>query len=121
MVTADGSVLTANKTENEDLYFAIRGGGGNFGVVTEFVFQLHPQRATIYSGMLIYAASALEQILEATKKWWSNIGQDEGLLQVTTVGPDGNVSEAYSRITIAVDTPLSDLANSCAVCFLQRF
>ena len=121
MVTADGSVLTANKTENEDLYFAIRGGGGNFGVVTEFVFQLHPQRATIYSGMLIYAASALEQILEATKKWWSIIGQDEGLLQVTTVGPDGNVSEAYSRITIAVDTPLSDLANSCAVCFLQRF
>ena len=63
-MTADGSVLTANKTENEDLYFAIRGGGGNFGVVTEFVFQLHPQRPTIYTGMLIYAASALEQILE---------------------------------------------------------
>lgn len=119
-MTADGSILTANKTENEDLYFAIRGGGGNFGVVTEFVFQLHPQRPIVYSGMLIYAASALEQILEATKKWWSNVGQDEGMLEVTTVGPDGNVSEANSRITIVADTISSNLANCCFVCFLQR-
>jgi len=39
IVTANGSILSASSSENTDLFFAIRGGGGNFGVVTEFVFQ----------------------------------------------------------------------------------
>ncbi|KAF9482454.1 FAD binding domain-containing protein [Pholiota conissans] len=89
VVTADGSVLTASKEENEDLYFGIRGAGGNFGVVTEFVFQLYPQRPTVYAGMLVFAPPALEKLLEVTRKWWDNVGQNEGMLQVTTVAPDG--------------------------------
>ncbi|KAJ3507216.1 hypothetical protein NLJ89_g6437 [Agrocybe chaxingu] len=50
LVTAIGEVLTINESENPDLYFAIRGGGGNFGIVTEFVFRVYPQRKTVYTG-----------------------------------------------------------------------
>jgi FAD/FMN-containing dehydrogenase len=53
VVTADGRVLTASPAENDDLFWAIRGGGGNFGVVTSFEFQLHPV-SDIYAGIFFY-------------------------------------------------------------------
>src|SRR5262249_10534432 len=50
LVAADGKVLTASPSENEDLFWALRGGGGNFGVVTSFEFQAHPVH-TVLGGM----------------------------------------------------------------------
>ena len=49
VVTSAGDILKVSETENADLFWAIRGGGGNFGVVTEFVLCLHPQRDTVFS------------------------------------------------------------------------
>ncbi len=55
VVTADGKVRRASVSENEDLFWALRGGGGNFGVVTSFEFDLHPVGPLVHLGMFFYA------------------------------------------------------------------
>lgn len=63
MVLADGSIVTTNKDENPDLFWAIRGGGGNFGVVTEFTFQAHKLK-TVYGGPTLWPIEQVEEIME---------------------------------------------------------
>jgi FAD/FMN-containing dehydrogenase len=53
VVTADGQLLHASESENPDLFWALRGGGGNFGVVTMFEFQLHPVGPEVYGGLVV--------------------------------------------------------------------
>ncbi|MBA2393323.1 MAG: FAD-binding oxidoreductase [Ktedonobacteraceae bacterium] len=65
MVLADGSFVTANAKEHTDLFWAVRGGGGNFGVVTSFLFQLHPI-STVYGGPMLWP---IEQAAELLKFW----------------------------------------------------
>ncbi|MDQ5833289.1 MAG: alpha/beta fold hydrolase [Actinomycetota bacterium] len=62
-VTADGRILTASESENPELFWATRGGGGNFGVVTRFELRLHPIGPTVLGGMLIYPAEMASAVL----------------------------------------------------------
>lgn len=71
MVLADGSFVTVNAEENEDLFWAIRGGGGNFGVVTAFLFRAHPVD-TEYAGPMLWH---LEQAAEVMQWYRESIGQ----------------------------------------------
>ena len=62
VVTADGKVRTASPSENPDLFWAIRGGGGNFGIVTSFEFRLHPV-STVYAGPILYPLESAADVL----------------------------------------------------------
>ena len=62
LVTADGRQVRASADENADLFWAIRGGGGNFGVVTRMQLRLH-ELPNLYGGPLFYPASQSEQVL----------------------------------------------------------
>jgi FAD/FMN-containing dehydrogenase len=63
VVTADGQFRTASATENPDLFWAVRGGGGNFGVVTSFVYQLH-RVETLLAGMILYPLDQAKAVLK---------------------------------------------------------
>jgi len=65
IVTADGVVRTANREENADLFWAVRGGGGNFGVVTRFKFQLHEVGPRITGGLIAWGGDRADDVLDA--------------------------------------------------------
>ena len=63
IVTADGRLLRASAEENPDLYWGVRGGGGNFGVVTAFEFQLHPMQRTVVGGEMVWPLEKARDVL----------------------------------------------------------
>jgi FAD/FMN-containing dehydrogenase len=78
IVTATGEVVTASERENPDLFWAIRGGGGNFGVVTSFEFRLHPVEA-VYGGPIFYPASASADVLAFYRDFVKTAPRELGL------------------------------------------
>src|SRR6266540_1967388 len=65
IVTADGGIRLANREENADLFWALRGGGGNFGVVTRFTFRLHEVGPTVTGGLIAWSADRADEVLAA--------------------------------------------------------
>ena len=63
LVTANGKLLHADAQQNADLYWAVRGGGGNFGVVTDFEFTLHPMSRKVIAGNVMFPLSELRNVL----------------------------------------------------------
>ncbi|CAN5500651.1 FAD-binding oxidoreductase [soil metagenome] len=68
IVTSDGDIRTANRKENADLFWALRGGGGNFGVVTSFTFRLHEVGPTVFGGLIAWPFERADEILRAYRK-----------------------------------------------------
>ncbi|MEJ6979543.1 FAD-binding oxidoreductase [Pedobacter sp. P351] len=87
MVLADGSFITANENQNQDLYWAVRGGGGNFGVITAFTFKLHPIDM-LYGGPMLWELDESEDVM----KWYRELIKDapddlNGFFAFLTVPP----------------------------------
>jgi len=76
VVTASGKLLRASGKENEDLFWAIRGGGGNFGVVTSFEFRLHPVGPEVFAGVLVHPLANAKAILQGYRHFATRAPDD---------------------------------------------
>jgi hypothetical protein len=69
LVTAEGEFLTAGEDDNDDLFWGVRGGGGNFGIVTEFEFRLNPVGPTVLAGPVMWAMEDSPRVLRFYREW----------------------------------------------------
>ncbi|SRR6266487_57578 len=89
MVTADGNTLTASASEHPDLFWALRGGGGNFGVVTAFTFQLHPL-AQVLRGSVIYPMTRAREVLRFYREYTRQCPDELTVNASLATGPNGH-------------------------------
>ena len=94
VVTADGRFVTASESENPDLFWGLRGGGGNFGIVTSFEYRLHPLGPQVLGGPIVYPFEAAREVFDSYREFAASAPDDVfpefGLMPL----PDGS-SAAY--------------------------
>jgi FAD/FMN-containing dehydrogenase len=88
VVTADGQLVHASESENADLLWGLRGGGGNFGIVTQFELELHPVGPLVYAGLIFFAAEHDAELLRVFREWAPNVPDDiTAAMNLTTAPP----------------------------------
>ena len=104
MVTAEGSVVRASADEHPDLFWALRGGGGNFGVVTSFRFALHPVGPTVMAGPVFWAANDTIEVVRFYRDFVADAPDELGtVVRFGTVPPFEGISEdLHYRPAVAV-------------------
>jgi FAD/FMN-containing dehydrogenase len=96
VVTADGQLVHASETENADLLWGLRGGAGNFGIVTQFEFALHPVGPLVYAGLIFFAAEHDAELLRLFRDWAPNVPDDiTAAMNLTTAPPLPVVPEEW--------------------------
>lgn len=91
MVTADGRVVVANDDENGDLKWGLRGGSGNFGIVTSFQYRLHPV-GPLLAGMVLHAFQNAKEVLRFYRDFTANAPDEVSCYCGLLTGPDGNLA-----------------------------
>jgi FAD/FMN-containing dehydrogenase len=88
IVTADGRFLTANATENPDLFWGLRGGGGNFGIVTSFEYRLHPV-GPILAGMVVHPMVKAKEVLRFYREYARSCPDELTAFAALMTSPEG--------------------------------
>ncbi len=96
LVVADGSILHASATENPDLFWALRGGGGNFGVVTEFEVRLHPLTAVLY-GTAMFLGDEIPRVLQSWRDFMPESPDNLRWGLSLTIAPDAENVPSHVR------------------------
>ena len=104
LVTANGQFLTASPTENPDLYWGIRGGGGNFGMITSFQYQLHPVDK-ILGGLAVYPMNRAREVLQFYDQFSREAPDELSTAAALLTAPDGNATVV---IVVCYTGPLAD-------------
>jgi FAD/FMN-containing dehydrogenase len=89
IVTPDGQVRRISEDAEPDLFWAIRGGGGNFGVVTEFEYQLHPFPLEVLSGTIVWPMAQARDVLDFYGGWYDRLSDDLYVGPAMMTLPDG--------------------------------
>ncbi len=88
VVTANGDLITASETANPDLFWGLRGGGGGFGVVSSFLFRLHPV-STVLGGLIMYPRNQAHVVLRNYRAFMKTAPQDLTAYCALATAPDG--------------------------------
>jgi FAD/FMN-containing dehydrogenase len=114
VIAADGQFHRASANENPDLFWGVRGGGGNFGIVTSFEFRLHPMQRTVLSGDLVFPMARARDVLRVFGDYAAS-GPDELALGFGLVHPPGDepgvavLNVCYAGSESAADRALAPL------------
>jgi len=87
VITADGNKLKASENENADLFWAIRGGGGNFGIVVQFEFELYPVGPEILAGLIVFPLEQAKQVLTKYREYVESIPEELNVWVVLRKAP----------------------------------
>jgi FAD/FMN-containing dehydrogenase len=104
LVTADGELVRASEEENPDLFWAHRGGGGNFGVVTSFEFRLHPLESEVFAGLALYPAEHGRELLALYRDVMRDAPEELSLAYLYLTAPaEPDVPEhLHGRLVVAI-------------------
>jgi len=87
MVTADAKRVRARERENRDLFWAVRGGGGNFGVATQFEFELHPVGPQVLAGLIVFPLDQAKQVLKQYREFATSAPEELSVWAVLRQAP----------------------------------
>ena len=144
IVTADGNFVTASENQNPDLFWALRGGGGNFGIVTSFEYRLHPVGPTVSLCAPFYPAESAKEILPVWRDFMASAPDEISsnasfwtippvpdfpeklhgkrvLILITVYSGSAEEGEKLMKPLREIETPLIDLSSPVPWTVLQRF
>jgi FAD/FMN-containing dehydrogenase len=105
LVAADGSVVRASASQNSELFWALRGGGGNFGIVTKFEFALHPLGPIVVGGVIFYPGDQTTQVMKSWRDLLSQVPDElSTAVSLATAPPASFIPDEWhnKKVTVVI-------------------